>query len=728
MTETFDDIDKIARIQKLVWRKLNETGRTISEIEQERNQKIPSNTNQEEFRDHPIWHNKAEVDTSVATQLGINPDDWGTDKSTNYFYKTVANQISKLRKEQKIIDWNSDTQGIWRLSSNSLQYFLVQVGDFGSNHILNEGFYQHEFWETASRDSDHAKVKAGDRLIVYYSSTAQANQELLKTIYSVTSVTKDNVRFFIEPWMELKGLSLEQIRDAVDKKQLSDTFRKVGQQGFNISKLTKEDYDAILRLDGGVPNIIVDKQTPEIHSMYENSDFSEYERILQNKNQIIFYGPPGTGKTFTANKFSDHLIAKNFTKQNSPSDFFDGKNFFMINGPWKNWHHSLNKNPLIWGTRGADASDIGIYNSLKINDVVFFSNSTKEPGPFTSKVIFGYGSVIRKFEGTEPYWPDELSENKIIYKYRFEIKPEFITTEQSSAIPWWGGLPFTKGFNSIANPENKQKLIEIVRTKWTSSGQNVTSFKKTITFHPSYSYEDFIEGIKPQMKDASIIYGIESGIFKTICEDATKDPTNTYVLLIDEINRGNISKIFGELITLIEKDKREKTRLYLTYSKEPFTVPKNLYIIGTMNTADRSLTQLDVALRRRFGFIELMPNYDIIQASIPSKSDARSISLATLLQNLNAKIREHEGREKQIGHSYFMQNNKPIQQIEDLQFIFKNEIIPLLQDYFYEDYEKIQEVLGSGFVDAKNMEIKSVWTRDKIKAFEDALQPLIKND
>jgi hypothetical protein len=600
------------------------------------------------------------------------------------------------------------------------QYFLIQVGDFGSNHILNKGFYQHEGWQTTSRDSDHGKVRVGDKLIVYFTSTAQDHQKLLKMVYTVKSVTEDNVRFFIEPWKKLKGLTLEQIRDAIDKKQLTDTFRKIGQQGFNISELTRDDFESILRLDGTSSNNIVNQYIQQENVMPPAEEFSEYDKILQNKNQIIFYGPPGTGKTFTANKFADHIITMNSGR--TLSSDFSGKNFFMINGPWKNWQHSLSNDPIVWGTRGADSSDIGVYNSMNLNDIVFFSNSTKDSGPFTGKVIFGYGVVTKKFEGTEPYWPDELAQNTVIYKFRFEIKPEFLTYAQESTISWWEGLPYTKGFNSIANKENIQKLIEYIRTKWQVAKPNTTHFKKLITFHPSYSYEDFVEGIRPQMNGSNISYKIESGIFKKICKDAESDPSNKYVLLIDEINRGNISKIFGELITLIEKDKREKIRVQLTYSKESFTVPRNLYIIGTMNTADRSLTQLDVALRRRFAFVELLPNYDIIQTKI------REIHLATLLQNLNAKIREHEGREKQIGHSYFMNADKPIQTIEELQFIFKNEIIPLLQDYFYEDYEKLQEVLGNGFVDIKNMKIKSIFTENHVEDFISALQPLIKNE
>lgn len=228
-------------------------------------------------------------------------------------------------------------------------------------------------------------------------------------------------------------------------------------------------------------------------------------------------------------------------------------------------------------------------------------------------------------------------------------------------------------------------------------------FIKNVTFHQSYSYEEFIEGIKPNSQDGKVVYTIEPGIFRIICEEAAADPTNKYVLIIDEINRGNISKIFGELITLIEKDKRGKHVLQLAYSKDPFTVPENIYIIGTMNTADRSLIQIDAALRRRFAFCELMPKPELLEQSI------EGISLQKLLQEINRRIVEAGLREKQVGHSYFMDINN----LEDLQFTFANEIIPLLQDYFFDDYKKLEDdILSSDFVDSEKMIIKDDWKKD----------------
>ena len=232
---------------------------------------------------------------------------------------------------------------------------------------------------------------------------------------------------------------------------------------------------------------------------------------------------------------------------------------------------------------------------------------------------------------------------------------------------------------------------------------------KRVTFHQSYSYENFVEGIRPRAEGAQVSYELEPGIFKEISDDARNDPSHRYVLIIDEINRGNVSKIFGELITLIEKDKRKSMSLQLAYSKNNFNVPENLYIIGTMNTADQSLAQLDTALRRRFAFCELMPQPNLLKKTISG------ISLEKLLDTLNQKIRNAGLHEKQIGHSYFMNVND----VSDLHFVFIYEIMPLLQDYFFDDYEKLaNDILSDDFVDVENMMIKQDWQEDKARFIE----------
>lgn len=316
------------------------------------------------------------------------------------------------------------------------------------------------------------------------------------------------------------------------------------------------------------------------------------------------------------------------------------------------------------------------------------------------------------------------------------------------------------------------------------------------TFHQSLSYEDFVEGIKPKTEGNEVVYEIEDGIFKQLCNRASlknnsnfqeayenlvkefskndnellvletpkgkkfrvqlnsnnnlslittekrnhqgtltkekleqhfnfgdafngwegyangiisylesrfnlnkKDSKNkNYVLIIDEINRGNVSAIFGELITLLEDSKRkgndEALTLTLPYSKLEFSIPNNLYIIGTMNTADRSVEALDTALRRRFDFKEMMPDYNVIEQEYINDLDT---GLAEVLKTINQRIELLIDRDHSIGHSYFY----GVDTLEKLANAFNNKIIPLLQEYFYGDYGKIGLVLGAGFVTKK---------------------------
>lgn len=232
-----------------------------------------------------------------------------------------------------------------------------------------------------------------------------------------------------------------------------------------------------------------------------------------------------------------------------------------------------------------------------------------------------------------------------------------------------------------------------------------------ITFHQSYAYEEFVEGIKPSVAvegEGGLTYQVHDGIFKQMVAKAINDPYRSYALFIDEINRANISKVFGELITLLEPDKRMRwneeaqgweggirIRLPYTHTQSPgaplFGVPDNLHLIGTMNTADRSIALLDTALRRRFDFRELMPKPSLLsKKSVTAADGSISIDLEKLLEAMNDRIEFLYDRDHQIGHAYFM----GIENYQQLEQVFLNRIIPLLQEYFYNDWDKVQMVLA----------------------------------
>jgi 5-methylcytosine-specific restriction protein B len=235
-----------------------------------------------------------------------------------------------------------------------------------------------------------------------------------------------------------------------------------------------------------------------------------------------------------------------------------------------------------------------------------------------------------------------------------------------------------------------------------SGGPDSLGTVRMVSFHPAYGYEDFIEGYRPVLHEGRMTFVLRDGIFKELCRDAEAQPEKQFYLIIDEINRGDIPRIFGELLTIIEKDKRGKP-VILPLSRSSFRVPPNVLMIGTMNTADRSIALLDTALRRRFGFIELMPD-----VSLFGEAQVAGIPLGPWLDALNRRICEHVGRDArnlQIGHSFLLEAGQPIKEASRFFRVVRDEIIPLLEEYCYEDYDALQRILGS-MVDLPNRSIR----------------------
>jgi len=216
------------------------------------------------------------------------------------------------------------------------------------------------------------------------------------------------------------------------------------------------------------------------------------------------------------------------------------------------------------------------------------------------------------------------------------------------------------------------------------------------TFHPAYGYEDFVEGYRPKMVNGQPTYELVNGIFRDACDSAAREPERHHILIVDEINRGNVAAVMGELITLIEQDKRGKELVVLALSRDKFTVPPNLWIIGTMNTADRSISLLDAALRRRFGFIELLPDCAGLHTRIGD------LSLEALLTTINERIRRkvrRNARELQVGHAFLMKGPNAITSKDELHQVMRDDIIPLLAEYCFENYAVVAEILSVEIID-----------------------------
>lgn len=268
---------------------------------------------------------------------------------------------------------------------------------------------------------------------------------------------------------------------------------------------------------------------------------------------------------------------------------------------------------------------------------------------------------------------------------------------------------------------------------------------ETVTFHPSFTYEDFIEGLTARENDGGVEYAVEAGVFKQFCDrarrayEAHRDGDSSgssppYVFIIDEINRGNLAQIFGEIITLLEPDKRQdaasETATILPHSNERFTVPPNLYVIGTMNTADRSIALVDAALRRRFRFIHFPPSMtplesaygfdgEIALETLATEGNAADSLLALSIlawKQLNARIRDvaQLGRGKQLGHSYLLgidQDADPTEQVAQIVDAWQFEILPLLEEYYFGQFIEIERQLFGGnageLLDTDRQEIRA---------------------
>lgn len=253
---------------------------------------------------------------------------------------------------------------------------------------------------------------------------------------------------------------------------------------------------------------------------------------------------------------------------------------------------------------------------------------------------------------------------------------------------------FGRAFDQLQGPQQ-----EVV----VGDGQGQDGLVRLCAFHPAYGYEDFLEGYRPVTHEGQLTFERQDGIFKRLCEDARKRPDCRFFLIIDEINRGDIPRIFGELLTVLERDKRADAIL-LPLSGQAFSVPDNVYLIGTMNTADRSIALLDTALRRRFGFVELLPDSTVLGTTVVA-----GVPLGPWLDALNRRICEYVGRDArnlQVGHAYLMDGGVPVGDLARLARIVRDDILPLLEEYCYEDYEALAQILGRQLVDRENQRVR----------------------
>lgn len=246
--------------------------------------------------------------------------------------------------------------------------------------------------------------------------------------------------------------------------------------------------------------------------------------------------------------------------------------------------------------------------------------------------------------------------------------------------------------------------------------------KRTVSFHPGFAYEEFVEGLRPTSdgQGGPIRYEVVPGIFRQACQAAQAAPEAPYLLVIDEVNRANLASVLGELITVIEEDKRG-VPVTLPYSKEDFSVPGNLWIVGTMNTADRSIALMDVALRRRFIFREVGVDYAALGADFAECQDPElaGLDLPAVLRAMNERLRYLLDREHQIGHAWLF----GVRSLVDLRERFAGRILPLLAEYFFDDWSRACLVLGEHPTKARPTDLivkRVIGQAEKKRLFGDA--------
>ncbi|MCW7540482.1 AAA family ATPase [Aquabacterium sp. A7-Y] len=416
-----------------------------------------------------------------------------------------------------------------------------------------------------------------------------------------------------------------------------------------------------------------DPLDPSEDSDDDESSETEETRLPVNR---IYYGPPGTGKTYELSKLLKREYEQAMTS--------------VSNEEWRRQLITVRIANLTWWKAAAAALyDLG--GRAKVAQL--------HAHPFIQAVAAAKG---RDKDIPETLWAT-LQQHTVEDSKTVNIKLRLAPTV------------FDKSADSVWHfaGDWKEVCADLIETVLAYQGGAPASGEirrySFVTFHQSYGYEEFVEGLRPVLdgdaEAGEIQYKIRSGVFKDLCRRARSAPDQRFAMVIDEINRGNISKIFGELITLIEPDKREGAEnavsVTLPYSIDSFSVPSNVDIIGTMNTADRSLALLDTALRRRFEFVPVMPDArdepGAPLAGLRVTAGEQVIDIPRMLGAINQRVEALYDRDHCIGHAYFT----PLAKVPDgderlvsLQQVFSTRVLPLLEEYFLEDWQKIRLVLA----------------------------------
>ncbi|ELO5651017.1 McrB family protein [Campylobacter jejuni] len=588
---------------------------------------------------------KIDFGDAIKWKIAFHYQDVKNIKIVNIFSKNVLDLISLNEFKEKL--------KIYQIHKKLLENKNLSLVKMIENIAI-------PLWNKYGMDSQNYIDKMKNLFSEYLNKKKLDKNTINKYIQVIENISKEFLK------ENLYSCDLFSFDQNINKLNKNEEFKLKNSNGHNMYSSALNYYRAFL-IDYYEQDIFI---TERVQSEESNMKIIPLNQIL--------YGPPGTGKTYHTIDKALEILGENLESRDEKKAKFDE---YVRKGQivFTTFHQSYGYEEFVEGIKPIidndensqevkyDVKD-GIFKELCDKSLKNYILSMQNENEIDlDKLIFEFANYINQDflnKGNEFPLENKVSIKKILLNFKDEYRS------------------FSLG-GSIKSPQSL--TIDIIKRDYLNfKNKKILSFKD---IKPKYDSQSDYHGnaiyyfmFYNKLKEFENIQNEKFKIKKEILK--------SYIIIIDEINRGNVSKIFGELITLIEPSKRigekEELKVTLPYSGEKFGVPKNVYIIGTMNTADRSITSLDTALRRRFEFVEMMP--DVSKLSM----DCEGINLQELLKAINTRIEYLLDREKTIGHAFFVS----VENLEDLKKVFQNKIIPLLQEYFYNDYALINAVLN----------------------------------
>ncbi|WP_272149951.1 McrB family protein [Tenacibaculum aiptasiae] len=635
---------------------------------------------------------------------------------TNELWQITSLNVEGIKKE--FSDWLKGSE-----TSNKTGSYLRAIDIL--NEILETDIYlKYGFEELQSLYNDLIKNQRNTKSKYYYekapsygnngffSASIKAftiflkNKSMKKNEYQLETLVSE-FKKYLEGYADFTINVYSQNFNFYIKRYLNKTYKSV---------LDKDDFEELSNVtysqyERRTYESFEHKGKGHVHfvEFFESKLENIYNQKKGNSKNLILYGPPGTGKTYQTKKLAIELI-----ENCEYSDEKEARKYILerYNELCKKeqivfttFHQSMGYEDFVEGIKPKTEDKKLTY---EVEDGIFKNIVTKASYSLAKEVKKESIIRIKDFSTAYDVYLDEVSE---------KLETEEKVTLQTKSGGTINIVEISQQGNFLLEHENGERRYTVSKDRLLKLNKGIPDYKEVLNINEEFrkviggSNASAYWAVLRKLQELNIVskendinddisYEEKVEVISSLTEkDYIRGTGDHYVLIIDEVNRGNVSAIFGELITLLEPDKRlgkdEAITVKLPYSKKEFGIPSNLHIIGTMNTADRSVEALDTALRRRFEFKEIMPKPELLKDILFD-----GFNLKEVLETINNRIELLLDRDHTIGHSYFI--NVESGDTEELASIFNNKVIPLLQEYFYGDYGKIGMVLGQGFIKKKD--------------------------